>query len=239
MDIPQEKTQADQPLDLIDWPSRGAIAFKKVCLRYRPNTELVLKDLSFDISPGSKVGISGRTGSGKSTIINALTRIIEVESGTIEIDGVDISKLSLHQLRENITVIQQDPTLFQGSLRYNLDPTGARSDEELVALLKEAGLGSLLQRDQSASSKEGSANGLSFQIEENGNNLSSGEKQLLCICRAILRQTKIVLLDEATSNIDLVTEKQIEKLMKAAFKNCTVITIAHRLQTIINSDQHI
>ena len=210
------------------WPQLGDIQFKNFYLKYRPETELVLKDLSFTIKDNEKIGVVGRTGAGKSTLCLALWRIVEAHSGAIFIDGVDISQIGLEQLRDKITIIPQDPTLFNGTLRFNLDPQGIYTDDELLELTSQAALDKLIARDDK---------GLDQPIEEHGQNLSSGEKQLLWIWRAILKKNKIVLMDEATANIDIKTEQVIQKLIKEKFKDSTVITIAHRLNTIINSDK--
>lgn len=217
------------------WPSKGSIKFEDVKLRYRPTTEEVLRGLSFEIDGGKKIGIVGRTGAGKSTISLAVSRIVEIESGSIQIDGLDIGLLKLDDLRQKITVIPQDPTLFTGTLRFNIDPLGKLPDDEILNLMERAGLSDVLTR-QSIDENLGK-NSLDLEITENGGNLSSGEKQLICICRSILRKNKVVILDEATANIDIVTEKRIQSLIEEEFKECTVITIAHRLQTIISSDK--
>lgn len=163
----------------------------------------------------------GRTGSGKSTICISISRIVELFSGKITIDGVDISKLNLNYLRSRITVIPQDPTLFKGTLRYNLDPANLIDPEYLEAVYRETEM----KFD------------LDMEISENGSNLSTGEKQMVCICRAILRKCNVVILDEATSNIDVVTEEKIQALLEKYLKESTVLTVAHRLNTIINSDK--
>ena len=236
-------------------------------LRYRPSTELVLKNLSFNVEPGIKVGVVGRTGAGKSTISLALTRIVELCEGQILIDGVGIESIALADLRSKITIIAQDPTLFTGTLRFNLDPFHEFPSSTIEALLIRAGLSDLLTRDpeskdgsdtsKQASEQGGTSSrsnsqsslasskrlakkqgkGIYFKIAENGSNLSAGERQLVCICRAILRKNRVVILDEATANIDIVTEQKIQNLIENEFKSSTVITIAHRLNTIIKSDK--
>lgn len=202
-------------------------------LRYRPTTDPVLKQLTFQVLPGTKIGIVGRTGAGKSTICISMSRIVELLEGKVEIDGVDIAQIDLQKLREKVTVIPQDPTLFTGSLRFNLDPFDTVTDEKILMLLNEAGLSDLLARSDNADADE---RGINMKITEGGKNLSAGERQLICICRAILRKNRIVVLDEATANIDVITEQKIQRLIDAEFKGSTVVTIAHRLNTIIRSD---
>lgn len=230
-----------------DFANKGEIEFNDVNLRYRPTTDLVLKNLSFKIKAGTRVGIVGRTAAGKSTMANALCRIVEIENGHINIDGVSTKQVPIHDLREKITVISQEACLFSGSLRFNLDPKGLYKDSDILALLKKAGLEKLLTRDkvsekdrkekESKDKDQNSEDQLDVEITEGGANLSSGEKSLLSICRAILRKNKIILLDEATANIDIETETKIQHLINTEFEGCTVLTIAHRLQTIMNSDQ--
>lgn len=171
--------------------------FSNVSLKYRPTTEIVLDKLSFKVQRGEKVGVVGRTGAGKSTICLSISRIVEIFEGIIEIDGVDIHQIALDDLRGRITVIPQDPTMFTGTLKFNLDPEGKIDDSEIEDLLKKAQLENILYGDP---------DGIYQKISENGQNLSSGERQLICICRAILRKSKIVILDEATANIDMNTE---------------------------------
>jgi ATP-binding cassette subfamily C (CFTR/MRP) protein 1 len=232
LEIPQERALApgapDQLANRPHWPENGHVEFKDVCLKYRPTTETVLHDLSFDVQPGQKIGVVGRTGAGKSTVTLAIARIVEIFAGRIWIDGVDIQHVSLSKLRSSITIIPQDATMFTGTLRFNLDPLGKASDEEIVELLEAASLTNVLHADEK---------GLEQHISENGANLSSGERQLICICRAILRKGKLVVLDEATANIDMVTEQKIQELINTQFKDATMLTIAHRLNTIIKSDK--
>jgi len=229
-----------------DWPTGGAISFKNVDLRYRPNCDLVLEKLSFDTKAGHKVGVVGRTGSGKSTFCLALCRIMEIDSGEVKIDNISAGSVELTHLRSKITVIPQDPIIFDGTLKFNLDPSGTVPDAEILALLKDAGLDDLLKRTPEKKHKAdpeldtnedfGNGRGIYFKLNDS-ESLSAGEKQLICICRAVLRKNKIVVLDEATANIDIVTEEKIQKLMKKAFAQSTVFTIAHRINTIINSDK--
>ena len=167
---------------------------------------MVLQKLNFKVKGGEKIGIVRRTGAGKSTISLALTRIIEICGGYILIDGVSISNICLEQVRDNITIIQQDPTLFTGTLRFNLDPIGSHSDQSLLDLLESAGLSYLTERCQVPHFAEI----LNLEISPNGDNFSSGEKSLICICRAILKRSKVVILDEATANIDQKTEERIQ-----------------------------
>jgi len=200
--IPQEKLQTASATDQIlqqraMWPEHGQLQFKNVSLKYRPDTELVLHNLSFEVQKGHKIGVVGRTGAGKSTICLAISRIVELTEGSIIVDDLDISEMSIETLRARITVIPQDPTMFTGTLRFNLDPENKATDQDILHLIKDAQLQSLIDNNPK---------GLEQEITENGSNLSSGEKQLLCICRAILRKSKLVILDEATANIDVVTE---------------------------------
>jgi len=171
---------------------------------------------------------------------------MEIESGEVKIDGVESGCVDLTHLRSKITVIPQDPVIFDGTLKFNLDPSGLIPDDEIEKLLLEAGLDELLKRtpekkqkpDADLDTKEDAGNGRGIYFKLNdSDSLSAGEKQLICICRAVLRKNKIVILDEATANIDIVTEEKIQKLMKKSFANATVFTIAHRINTIINSDR--
>lgn len=211
-----------------NWPLQGKIEFRDFSLRYRPDTDLVLKKLNFTIRPREKVGIVGRTGAGKSTICLSLCRLVEADAGEVRIDDQNIADLGLADLREKITIIQQDPVMFKGTLRYNLDPFGEIDEHEITSLLERAALGDLLKK---------SKKGLDLEIAEGGSNLSSGEKQLICICRAVLRKNRIVLMDEATANIDIATEQTIQRLIEEEFKHSTVLTVAHRINTIIKSDR--
>ena len=231
--IPQEKyyiNENDKSNNIIKpnnniFPD-GKITFENFNVKYGPKDPLVLKNISLEIQKREKIGIVGRTGSGKTTFGLCLFRILEPENGKILIDGIDISKIDLFDLRENISIIPQEPTLIEGSLRYNIDPYNKYSDIEINKLINEIGLDFFM-----------SDKNLDYKIEENGNNLSVGERQLICIARAFLKNNKIVVMDEATSSIDFKTEKIIQNTISKFMNDKTIITIAHRIKTIINYDR--
>ncbi|CAF0998002.1 unnamed protein product [Rotaria magnacalcarata] len=209
-----------------DWPATGEIQLNNLTVRYRENLKLVLKGVTVNIQPGEKIGIIGRTGSGKSSLCITLFRIIEPTGGEIIIDNVDIRRIGLHDLRSKITIIPQDAVIFAGTVRFNIDPFGTYSDAEIwtaLELVHMKGRISVLN------------DGLSHLLTEGGENLSSGERQLLCMARALLRKSKIFVLDEATAAIDMETDRLIQMTIRTAFKNATVLTIAHRLHTILDS----
>jgi len=183
----------------------------------------VLNEVSFHIPKHTKVGVCGRTGSGKTTLAKCLFRLMEVEAGKIEIDGVDIARVPLPVLRAKITMIPQDPTLFAGALRYSLDPSGTVSSEKLWAALESVDMKPHIEN------MEG---GLDAEIAEGGENLSAGQRQLLCMARALLETPRLLIMDEATSNIDNKTDDKIQSMLKDAFSECSVLTIAHRIDTI-------
>jgi len=210
------------------WPANGAINFEKLEMRYRDELPLVLKGVSFDVQAGHKVGICGRTGSGKSSLLVALWRICEPAAGRILLDGVDISKISLKRLRSSITCIPQDPILFSGTIRYNLDPFDEYSDDKLWYVLEHVKCKEFI-------SKQGL--GLDAPVEEFGGNYSAGQRQMLCLARAMLRDTKVVCLDEATASVDTETDENMQKVIAQEFSACTILTIAHRINTIIENDR--
>jgi ABC-type multidrug transport system fused ATPase/permease subunit len=205
------------------WPSKGEIIFNNFSAQYRPTTPIILKNINFKISAGEKVGIVGRTGSGKSSIILAICRIIEGLEGNILIDNVDITTVNLDTLRHNITVVSQDPFILEGTVKENIDPTGKISDDEIEYIMNEFCIIPEIKDKQKR---------LNFQIKENGANISIGQKQLICFARAMLKKTKILILDEATSSLDVQTEKIINRNMDKYFKDCTVIMIAHHIQMV-------
>ena len=210
------------------WPAQGDVVIEDLTMRYRPELEPVLKHISLHITPGEKVGVVGRTGAGKSSLVLCLMRIVELEAGRIVIDGVDISTIGLEDLRSKMAIIPQEPLLFSGSVRDNLDPFKQYTDEEIWSSLERARMRQTVAENPA---------GLEAVVEEHGSNFSVGQRQLLCVARALLRKSKVILMDEATASIDVETDLTIQKTIRSEFKDSTVITIAHRIHTISDSDK--
>ncbi|KAG0267214.1 hypothetical protein DFQ27_008995 [Actinomortierella ambigua] len=213
-----------------NWPVNAKVSFQDMSLTYPRGDGPVLKGITLDFHAGEKIGVVGRTGAGKSSLIGALFRLVESRTsgnttrGGIMIDGVDISQIGVHDLRERMAIIPQEPFLFRGSLRFNLDPLGLRTDQELWAALEAAELKRMVER------LEGK---LDAAVDDNGKNFSIGERQLLSLARAVLRRSKLIALDEATANVDLQSDRLIQRSVQQLFSDATVFTIAHRLNTVI------
>lgn len=241
--LPQEadhsvgSTTVDAP-----WPSSGELEFDRVSFSYRQGLPHVLKNLSFKVKSGERIGICGRTGAGKSSIMNALYRLNELAEGKILIDGVDISTIGLNTLRSNLSIIPQDPALFTGSIRRNLDPFDEHPDFVLWDALRRAGLIEETELEnvkvqQKDLDDELHKFHLQQEVHEDGSNFSLGERQLIAFARALVRNSKILILDEATSSVDYGTDNKIQQTIMNEFKDCTILCIAHRLKTIIGYDR--
>ncbi|KAI1319870.1 P-loop containing nucleoside triphosphate hydrolase protein [Xylariaceae sp. FL0255] len=217
------------------WPEKGEIVFENVEMRYRANLPLVLQGLSMHVKGGERIGIVGRTGAGKSSIMTTLFRLVEISAGRITIDGLDISTIGLHDLRSRLSIIPQDPTLFHGTIRSNLDPFSEHTDLELWSALRQA---DLVPADaQPGDKSDPSRLHLDSVVEEDGLNFSLGQRQLMALARSLVRGSRIIVCDEATSSVDMETDDKIQNTMAAGFKGRTLLCIAHRLRTIIGYDR--
>ncbi|CAK6441862.1 unnamed protein product [Pipistrellus nathusii] len=211
-----------------DWPQEGEVTFENAEMRYQENLPLVLKKVSFIIKPKEKIGIVGRTGSGKSSLGMALFRLVELSGGCIKIDGVRISDIGLADLRSKLSIIPQEPVLFSGTVRSNLDPFSQYTEAQIWVALERTHMKECIAQLPLK---------LESEVLENGENFSVGERQLLCIARALLRHCKILILDEATAAMDSETDQLIQETVREAFADCTMLTIAHRLHTVLGSDR--
>lgn len=230
---PETEPAPDTSKELLDkmdpeWPAHGAITVVNLHMRYRPDMPLVLKGVSFVVKPGEKVGLVGRTGSGKSSLLLALLRMVPYESGTVFIDGVDVSAIGVRHLRSRMSVIPQDPFMFSGSVRHNLDPFQKFDDDQLWRVLDAVSLKSVITELELK---------LEAPVVDQGANFSLGQRQLFCMARAMLRNSRVLMLDEATASVDLDTDNLLQTAIRKAFTECTMLTIAHRLNTIMDSDR--
>ncbi|KPM39848.1 Multidrug resistance-associated protein 1 [Neonectria ditissima] len=255
-----EVDDVDKGLEASEWPRAGRVQFQSLTLSHRPGLEPALRDVTLDIEPGEKVGVVGRTGAGKTTLVSALLRITEPTSGRILIDGVDIHTVGLHLLRSSLSVISQDAVLLAGTVRYNLDPSQQYDDNWLHQCLQRVGLASdrvdvngtglsgqdndtgrdsceLKEKHDSESSSGGGGPGLSLdsEVSENGGNISQGQRSLISIARALVRRSRIVILDEATASIDGRADTKLQAMLNKVMGDATVLTVAHRLDTIVST----
>ena len=237
----QKKRKVNKDKSLTNWPSQGRIQIREYSCKYRPETEIVLNNINAEISGGEKIGVVGKSGSGKSTLSLSFFRMVEVYQGEIIIDDVNISEISLNKLRKNMCIIPQEPTLFESSVRDNVDPLKQYSDLEIFNILEELEFfDSINIRNKiyiNKYNKDYIQLCLNYKIKENGTNISLGNKQLLCFARAVLKNSKIIIMDEATASLDQKTQSIILKSIEKYFKNSTLFSIAHRIESVLNFDR--
>lgn len=227
-ELPQERPDDVEGVVSEAWPSEGDIAFDNVQMRYREGLPLVLKGVNLVVRSGEKVGVVGRTGSGKSSLMIALLQIVEIADGSIMVDGVNLAKVGLKDVRKRMTIIPQDPVMFSGTIRFNLDPFGQYSDAQVWDALEKSHLKKFVS---------GLENGLDAEVAEYGENLSAGQRQVICLTRALLRNSKIMVLDEASSQLDMETDRLIQDAIRKHLRSSTILTIAHRLLTLADYDK--
>ncbi|CAO3650129.1 unnamed protein product [Cunninghamella blakesleeana] len=243
MEIDQEADAITEYKPPPQWPTHGAIQVSNLQIRYADHLPSVLHNLSFTVKPQEKIGIVGTTGSGKSTLALSFFRFIEASKGSIVIDNVDISRIGTEDLRSNLTIIPQDPALFSGTLRSNLDPFDEFTDEKILNTLKRVQLmpsnniEKKNHKNENVNINENAFKDLNSIVNEGGKNFSNGQRQLICLARALLKRSKVVIMDEATASVDFDTDKLIQEHIIAEFSDSTILTIAHRLVTVIDYDR--
>jgi len=237
-EVKKEKYNKDK--SLINWPSKGRVQIIDYSCKYRPKTEIVLSKINADIKAGEKIGVVGKSGSGKSTLSLSLFRLIEPFKGKIIIDDVNIEEISLNKLRKNMCIVPQDPTLFESTVRDNVDPLKEFTDKQIYDILEELEFFESIKIKSKMiinKRKDFIHKCLNYKIKENGDNISLGNKQLLCFARAVLKNSKIIVMDEATSSLDQKTQGIILKIMDKYFKKSTIFSIAHRIESVLNFDR--